>query len=154
MATLEYLAREFKFSASNDGTTWTEIGGLSKWGWKEDTNTVETTDFDDNGGYAQMSSSIKYSLMLDGNLLIDAATGARDAGQKLVEKAARALGPAGYVFLKIEPRDAALDGSIEAQFSVKLTDRGGGNDDKLPWGVEAISRGTPAFSGIFDPDAA
>lgn len=154
MAVLEYLAREFKFSASADGTTWTPIGGLDKWGWTEEPTSVETTDFDDAGGHAEMNTRLKYGLTLSGNYLIDAATGARDAGQKLVEKAARALGPAGYIHLKVEPRDSALEGSIEAQCSIKLNERGGGNDDKMPWGVEATVRGLPTFAGIFDPETA
>lgn len=154
MAVLEYLAREFKFSASENGTTWTEIGGIDKWGWTEEPTSVETTDFDDAGGHAEMNVRIKYALTLSGNYLIDAASGARDAGQKLVEKLARQLGPQGYIHLKVEPRDTDLDGAIEALYSVKLTERGGGNDDKLPWGVEATVKGVPTFSGIFDPEAA
>jgi hypothetical protein len=159
MAILEYLSREFVFSASADGTTYTEIGGINKWGWKEEPNSVETTDFDDAGGHSEMNTRIKYGLTLDGNYLMDAATGARDPGQKIVEKQARLLGPLGYVYIKVETRaddgeatPVAL-GSITARYSVKVTGNGGGNDDKLPWGAELTAKGIPTFAGIFDPDA-
>lgn len=153
MAALEYLAREFKFSASNDGTAWTEVKGINTWGWAEAANEVDITDFDDAGYNSSMNASLKCELSLRGNYLIDAATGARDPGQKLVESAARKLGPTGFLQCKIEPRDAALSGSIQGTFRVAMGDRGGGNDDKLPWDATLTSVGKPTYSGIFDPDA-
>jgi hypothetical protein len=56
MANLEYLAAAFKFSASTDGSAWSEIGGINTWGYNEEMVTVETTDFDDVGGASSTSS--------------------------------------------------------------------------------------------------
>jgi hypothetical protein len=74
-----------------------------------------------------------------------------------VEKQARTLGPTGYIQVKVESRegDPTPLGTISGTWSAKLNvARGGGNDDKMPWGVELVCRGTPTFDGMFDPDAA
>lgn len=155
MAALEYLAREFKFSASANGTTWTEVGGIASWGWTEEGTEVDVTDFDDEGWDNSMVARRKAALSLEGNWLMDEADGTRDAGQALVEGFAREVGQAGLFHFKVETRaddgevtPTAL-GSIQFQCSAKLGSTGGGSNDKMPWALELLVKGKPTFAGCF-----
>jgi hypothetical protein len=153
MAALEYLAREFRFSASADGTTWTEVGGIASWGWTEEGTDVDVTDFDDEGWDHTMVARRKAALTLSGNWLMDEADGTRDAGQSLVEQYAREVGQAGLFHFKVETRaESAPDtplGSITFRCSAKLGQTGGGNDDKMPFAVDLLIKGKPTFAGCF-----
>jgi len=152
--TLEYLAREFRFSASADGIAWTEVGGITSWSWTEEGTDVDVTDFDDEGWDHTMVARRKAVLSLEGNWLVDEATGDRDDGQILVEQYARKVGQAGLFHFKVETRaetgsPPAPLGSITFQCSAKLGETGGGNDDKMPWAVELLVKGKPTFTGCF-----
>lgn len=153
MAAEEYLARDFKFSASTDGSSYTAVAGVNKWSWTEDPNEVDITDFDDAGWENSMNASMKEGIKLEGRRLMDATTGAMDPGQKILYTQARILGPKGYAYIKVEPRDAALTGSIIGKVRVKAGEVGGGNDDALSMSFELMFKGKPTLSGIFDPTA-
>lgn len=149
----EYLAREFKFFVSlNNSTTWTEVGGIASWSWTEDGTDVDVTDFDDEGWDHSMVARRKAALAIAGNWLVDASTGARDAGQALIEDQARKVGTAGLMNVKIETRAQIANapmGVISGQCSVKLGKNGGGNDDKMPFEATFMIKGKPTFSGCF-----
>lgn len=153
MAAVEMLAREYKFSVSPDGTVWTEIGGVNTWKWAEDTNEVNVTDFDDEGYEADLPATRKCKLTLEGNYLRDPETGERDAGQAMTETAARKSGFKALIHFKVESRDEdganTPLGSITGKAYPKLNERGGGNQDKMPWSVELSVFGKPTFAGEF-----
>jgi hypothetical protein len=153
MAAEEYLARDFKFSASADNVTYTEVKGINKWGWMQDAKEADITDFDDRGWENTMNAGMKEGLKLDGRRLLDAATGSADPGQKILFSAGRKTGPAGYCWIKVEPRDVALTGTILGKVRVKTGETGGGNDDPLAAGWELAFKGKPTLTGLFDPDS-
>ena len=159
MAVNEYLARDFKFSVAVPATTPTYIvvKGVSKWGLMEgEAKEVDVTDFDDNGWESQLIASRKAGVTIEGNDLRDPTDGAMDPGQALIKAAARKMGVAGTLLLKIEPKNedgGSLAGSIIGTVNVKPSATGGGNDDKMPFSYDLPFRGKPALTGIFDPEA-
>jgi hypothetical protein len=152
----EYLARDFSFeidtSTGSPGETWTEIGGINTWEWREAGTDADATDFSDNGYSAAMIVASKVSALLRGNLKTDGET--RDPGQKAVEAAARTFGPGGVRSYRIwGPRSATFEtaeATIEFDAFAKLSGTGGGNEALLPWSVELLVDGEPTFGGFFD----
>lgn len=155
MSAVEFLARDYKFFASEDGQSWTEIGGINTWKWTEDTELVDVTDFDDEGWKAELSAQKGAVLGLEGNRLRDPETGERDAGQAMVEVASRKFGFAGLLYFKVQTRDEIAGtppvpfGTIVMRGTPKLNEAGGGAADKAPWGCEVSSYGKPTFTGEF-----
>lgn len=154
--TKEFLAREFIFSVStDDGSSWTEVKGISSWTYTRDVSEVDVTDFDDGGWNSTLVAGRSARFALEGNFLADPETGARDAGQEIIENAAEQIGYEGLIHFKVETRAATAAtppvpiGSISAEVSVKMNDVGGGANDKMPFACELIVRGKPTHSGIF-----
>lgn len=154
MAEVEMLARDYKFLVSDDGTTWTEIHGVSTWKWSEEVKEVDITDFDDDGWGADLPAIGRAKLTLEGNYLRDANSGTRDAGQAFVEGKARLRGFKGLLQVKVETRDGTGTpivpfGTIVCTAFPKLLEKGGGAEDKMPWGAEFMVKGKPTFTGEF-----
>ena len=151
MAAVEFLARDFTFSI-NTGTTlsptWTAIGGLNTWGWKEDATDKEATDFNDNGWGSSLITARRATCSLKGSALLDTVAGTKDAGQAAVEASARLMGSAGVKEYKIEA-NGVDDSAITFSASAKLAETGDKHDDLLPWGAELMINGEPEFTGIF-----
>lgn len=152
----EMLAREYKFSVSIDlGTTWVEIGGVNTWKWTEELNEVNVTDFDDAGWESDLPATGKAMLTLEGNHLRNPTTGARDAGQIMVEGRSRLRGARSLLQFRVETRDVTAAtppvplGSITGTAFAKLTEKGGGVQGKMPWGAEFSVSGKPTFLGEF-----
>lgn len=155
MAEFEALAREYKFLASADNNTYTEIGGVAEWKWTEDTKETDVSDFDDGGYDASLPTTRKCKLTLSGNFLIDPTTGARDDGQALVESYTKLFGFAGLLYIKVETRDQVAGtppvpfGTIISRGWAKKADIGGKREDKMPWGIEFNVFGAPTYTGCF-----
>lgn len=162
MPAVEMLARDYKFFVSlvADTPTWMEILGVNVWKWAEEVKEVDITDFDDGGWGADLPAMGRAKLTLEGNYLRDPETGARDPGQLAVDVASRKRGWAGLIMVKVETRDATPAviepptpavpfGTIIVTAFPKLSEKGGGNEDKMPWGAEFMVKGAPAFTGEF-----
>lgn len=124
---------DFEIEDPANAGTWVAIGGLNTWTKSRSSNSTDTTTFASDGDDESQKMSRGKTLKLAGFRLLDPDTGALDPGQALVE----ALGD--------QKSDASL-GSIrfahesETNWEVwtancDLDDSGGGNNDKVSWGV-------------------
>lgn len=152
MAVFNVLARDYDFAVSTDNVTYTTISGIKSWTLASDDTDNDTTDFDNDGMRSVMVVSTQWTLSLEGNYEKDDVTGARDAGQAMVDASLASFGPSRFRYYRV----SAVTGSGVLTFrgSAKRGELGGGNDDTLMWTVDIPFAGKPLtktgeFSAIF-----
>lgn len=137
MTVQKYDARGVEFQIEDPAApgTWVPIApaGINTFTKSRSSANTDTTTYASGGDYEQQIMQRGRTLKLAGFRLIDPATGALDPGQALVET------------LADQKSDASL-GSIrfahtsETEWEVwtataEMDDEGGGNNDKVSWGV-------------------
>lgn len=159
MTPYKFLSRNHKFEITTDASpytsaTWIPISGINEWGWEEDTNDEDVSDFDNAGWNSSIAVSKGATLSLNGWYLIDEATGVRDTGQSTAETAAHKLGQLGFRGMRVRARDTADTinlGSITVQASLKMSENyGGSTDDVQKFAVECMVQGRPVGSGCYN----
>jgi hypothetical protein len=151
MAPRKYLARDFRFYISeNSGSTYTAISGISTWSFPIEGNQEDTSTFDNAGWSSAMYTQRSGSITLEGFVLVDSITGAKDAGQAAVENCATRLGYDAYRTFKVAQVTASGEiGHFTFLGQANLSDQGGGTTDVLAWGCELLFEGKPTASGTF-----
>ena len=142
MAQVKIPARDIILQvAESDGTTWTEIGGLTavKPNPGENEETANTTDYDSGGEFEQLVMQRGASLSMEGKLLKDSSTGVQDAGQARCEVLSTGTGYASRGKLRFRyPLDTSWK-VWEATFSLK--EQGGETNDTSAWACNATRCG-------------
>jgi hypothetical protein len=133
--TQKYDARGVTFQIEDTTTpdTWVSIGGINTFTKSRTSNNTDTTTFASDGDDESQIMSRGKTLKLGGFRLIDPDTGVLDAGQALVEALADKKSDASLGSIRFAHAD-------ETQWEVwtataELDDQGGGNNDKVSWGV-------------------
>lgn len=148
------LTQDYDLQISEDsGASFLTVSGLNSLTFDETPSDIDITTFDNNG-WSSMVPGIRTGVVnAAGFRLTDADTGARDAGQKAVEKAARQNGFAGRrLFRLVWKEDTAQ--YIEFNGYPKNGQFGGGLNAATPWSVTVSLDGAPTFEGAaFSPDA-
>lgn len=138
MTEVKILARDIILQvAESDGTTWTEIGGLTavKPNFGENEETANTTDYDSDGEYSQLVMQRGASLSMEGKILKDNVTGIQNAGQARCEVISTGKGYASRGKLRFRhPLDTAWK-VWDATFS--LGEQGGETNDTSAWACTA-----------------
>lgn len=152
MALEKYLVSDLGASISlTSGGTYTTISGINNIMFNVDTADVDTTTFDNNGWASRLAGIKTAGITLEGFRLTDPDNDyARDAGQKMVEKA-QVSNSLRYwkIFLKADPTQYVMVAGYASGGSF-----GGGLNEATPWSVEVLVDGEPTFVGDhFDPDA-
>jgi predicted secreted protein len=153
MAVAKLLTSAFDLRVSeNDGLTYLTVSGLNNLVMTEEPTDIDITTFD-NEGWSSMMPGIKSGMVeAAGFRLADSVTGARDAGQKAVEKAARQNGYAGRRRYRVVWKDDTNQ-YIDFYGYAKNGQFGGGLNEAAPWSVSVIFDGAPTFSGaLFNPE--
>lgn len=152
MAIRKYLARDHKFYISDDNrATWTAISGISEWGFTVDANAEDVSTMDFGAWGSSMHTQRTATLTLTGFMLVDAGTGARDAGQYEWERAASQVGYAAYRDFKVEAVTASgVIGYIIVTGTPTMADLGGTTTAVQGWGGEVAVEGMPTGSGMYN----
>jgi len=111
--------------------TWTQVKGLTKFGFARKASSTDTTDFTDDGQEKSEIMSRGADCKLEGFFLED-STGARDPGQANVETYADAVGAASVGDFRLTSPNGK---KYTFSASVEINDIGGGNNDKTSWGA-------------------
>lgn len=137
MAAEKYNARDCVFQIENPGApgTWVDIGagkdGIETFTVGRSSETTDMTDFSSGGAEELQVMQRGKTLQLEGRRLKDAATGALDPGQALVETLGDAVGNASIGRIRFA---APGDTTYEVwSCTCELGDQGGGNNDKVSW---------------------
>lgn len=146
MSALQYDARDCQFQIEDPANpgTWVAIGGVKTFSKGRSSANTDTTTFASGGDAEQQIMQRGKTLKLGGVRLKDPDTAALDAGQALVE----ALGD--------KKSDDSL-GSIRFAHNLdtnwqvwtataEMDDEGGGNNDKVSWGVSFVRSGADSTS--------
>lgn len=157
MAYTKFDAKTFKVQIKDPVATpetFVDITGLTSIGWSESRDEIETTS--DNARYkAYIYGDREFSVECEGFMVIDSTTFARDAGQRLVEQAARIDGVSGIRTFKIVYRDSPTTNYIQVEGYVTLGDMGGSRNDATPWSFTVRPNSDPVFNGpVFNPEDA
>lgn len=135
MSALKYDARACAFEIeSNTPGTWVAIGGINTF-TKSAANAAnaDLTTYGSNGEYEQQIMQRGKTLKLAGFRLMDPDTGALDPGQALVETLADAVSDDSLGSIRFA---APGDTNWEVwTATAEMDDQGGGNNDKVSWGV-------------------
>ena len=94
MATQKIEARGWIFEIYDAaGTTWVRVKGVTNFTYNpgENTENVDTTDFDSEGQYEELVLQRGATLGLEGQRRMDSVTGAPDPGQALCDELAQGL---------------------------------------------------------------
>lgn len=139
--------------ATTAGGSYTTISGINNMTWEEDAEEIDVTTFDDGGWKSFMNGEHSAAVTVEGVRLADGTTGVRDAGQKMVEKAARdTTSDGGLRYYRIVWKEDPTQ-YIQFPAYAKLGTFGGGRNEVSPWSVELRLNGEPTFVGaMFDPD--
>lgn len=136
MATDKYNARDVRFQIESylAPGTWVDIAPLAinTWSKSEEEETADITTFGSAGQSESWKQQVGRSLTLEGFRLRDAATGALDPGQALVEAMNDRLGPDSLTGFRFAH---ATDTTwvVWAKARITLGDTGGGNNDPTSW---------------------
>lgn len=148
MAIQTFVTSQFAVRVSDDdGASYVTVSGLMNINGTIETEEVDNTTFDNDGWTTALAGNKKLTLELEGYRLADPATGARDEGQKMVEKASRTNGTAGLlryqVYYKPAPtQHITFDGyAMGGNF-------GGGLNEAEPWNVTIVPSNKPVFTGL------
>ncbi len=113
----------------NTGTiaspTWTNISGIEDFDLGDSTTRADTTDIDSSGVEENRVIRRGHSITLNGHWLEDESDGSRDAGQEALETAARAVGSAAEVGVRVTTPGGTTEIS---QFTVEHSRSGDKND--------------------------
>jgi hypothetical protein len=142
------LTRQSLFEI-NTGTvavpTWVAVGGLTGVNYSLDESVAEGNHFGSGGWNSSLVSRRGISFSLDAMYLVDAATGARDAGQEAVELSSRQIGTAGLKQYRFS--DGATGGdTITFMGHATANYSGGGVDDNAGWTATVTATGVPTFA--------
>lgn len=134
MSALKYDARACSFQIeSNTPGTWTDIGGINTFTKGRTSANTDTTTYASNGDAEQQIMQRGMTLKLAGFRLMDPDTGALDPGQALVEALADAKSDDSLGAIRFAaPGDTTWEVWTA---TAELDDQGGGNNDKVSWGV-------------------
>ena len=151
MAVRKYLARDFNFGVSpDDGVTYLTISGISSWSFTIDSNSEDTSTFDNAGWGSSMYTQHQGSITLEGFELVDSITGVKDGGQAEVEKGYTKLGYLAYKRFRVAQTSAAGEiGHFTFLGQASAQEKGGGTTDVQAWGTEIMFEGAPLGSGTF-----
>lgn len=133
--------------------TYTIISGVNAWSWSEDSSDADSSDFENAGWTSSFVVTRGATLGIEGQYLVDEATGTRDAGQLIADNGAHSFGPAGFKRFKVEALDTERTtaiGHIIVTGSIKLGESGGGMEDIQPFSLEVMVQGRPTGSGIYN----
>lgn len=162
MAVRKFLARNHRFYINTDtsdtvpapnSATWVAISGVNAWSWGEDASDADSSDFDNAGWGSSFTVTRKATLGIEGQYLLDEATGVKNEGQRLCEVAAHTFGPDGFRWLKVAALNTARTleiGSIITQGSINQQEGGGGMEDIAPFSIESMVQGKPTGSGCYN----
>lgn len=134
MSALKYDARGCAFEIeSNTPGTWVAIGGINTFSKSRNSANTDTTTYASAGDYEQQIMQRGKTLKLGGFRLMDPDTGVLDPGQALVEALADAKSDDSLGSIRF-----AAPGDVTWEVwtaTAELDDEGGGNNDKVSWGV-------------------
>lgn len=87
------------------------------------------------------------TVSIEGFMLVDETTGARDSGQLMADVASRLFGQDSFRYFKFEAvrstnRSQPI-GHVIVLGAFKPMEGGGGLEDAAPWGMEIASQGAP-----------
>jgi hypothetical protein len=142
MTTLKYNARDCVFQIENPSSpgTYVAIGGINTFTKSRNAANTDTTTFASAGDYEQQIMQRGKTLKLQGFRLKDPATGVLDPGQILVEALADKKSDASLGnFRFAAPGDTTWE--VWA-VTAEMDDEGGGNNDKVSWGVTFTRSGS------------
>lgn len=133
MPYIKLNARDLTIEVSDMGTTpvWTQVGGLTEAGinYSENEETEDTTEFSDQGNYAEEVMQRGASLEIKGHRLVDQTTGVSEPGQAQLITHAGKVGPASVV--KVRMRYPLDEDWVVWDATVKRGTEGGGNNNKV-----------------------
>jgi predicted secreted protein len=140
MAATKYNARDVIFQLLDPvGGTYVQINGLNTFTKGRDSKDVDVTTFASAGNAESEVMQRGKSMKLQGFRLKDAATGALDPGQLLVENLADQVGdPSVGTFRFAAPGDATYE---VWQVTAVMGDEGGADNDKVSWSVTLTRTG-------------
>lgn len=159
MAVRKYMARNHKFyintATDNDyaSGTWVTISGINTFSLGLESSDVNVDDFDSDGWGSDFPVTRKLTVGLEGFMLVDEETGARDSGQLMADSASLLFGQSAFRWAKVEAvksndRSQPI-GHVIFLGAWKPTDGGGGMEDAAPFGMEVMSQGAPVGSGVY-----
>lgn len=131
----------------------TKCSGINTWGFGIDSNSEDTSTFDNGAWGSQMYTQKTGTLSLEGFRLLDAVTGTRDQGQLSLERAAMKVGYDAYQEYQVVAITASGVnlGGFRFQGQPSITDMGGSVTDVDPFNVEIVFEGKPTTSsGIYN----
>ena len=125
-------------------TGFADIGGLTSFSPSTEKNDTETTTFDDNGWLGHLVSSRGLGFDLEGYHEEDSSTGARDAGQAILENLAEKSGPSAREDFRLTtPSGTIIQFAVSVDAPFKGMSTGGGNDDAAGWSATLTMDGEP-----------
>lgn len=154
MAVRKFLARDHRFYISSTGTTgpWTEISGISTWGFAIDSNSEDVSTVDAGAWGSSIHTQRTGTLTLEGFYLVDASDGTRDPGQAAFETAAMQVGFDATRYFKVtfETTSGGEQGHFTVTGTPSISEYGGSVTDVEPFGGEVAVDGAPTGSGVYD----
>lgn len=143
----EVLMSNFSVMVSlTSGGTYTTCSGINNITWTEERAEIDASTFASN--WKRSTGGMpKFMVKAEGFRYQDPTTGARDAGQKIVEKAARSTTASRLIYVRITDDNDPLQ-FIQFPSEPSVGDFGGGIDKLATWSVEFRPAGDPTFTGI------
>ena len=159
MAVRKFLAPAHKFYINTatdndyDAGDWVTISGINTFSVGLDSSDVDVSDFDSSGWGSEFPVTRKLTVGIEGFMLVDEATGARDSGQLMADTAGLLFGQDAFRWFKVEAvrstdRSTPI-GHIVYLGAWKPSEGGGGMEDAAPFGMEVMSQGAPIGSGVY-----
>lgn len=149
MAVIKIPARDIIVQVREaDGTTWTEIGAMTsvKHNPGENEENTDTTSYDSDGNYEQRVMQRGAALTLEGFMLQDPISGARDPGQARCEAIATGVAEASLGKLRFRhPADTNWR-VWDATFS--LGEQGGETNDMSAWACTVTRSGASTLAAV------
>lgn len=141
MTALQYDARGCSFEIESDTPgTWVGIGGVKTFNKGRASANTDTTTFASGGDAEQQIMERGKTLKLGGFRMMDPDTGAIDPGQALVEALGDRKSDASLGSIRFA-HDADTNWEVWTA-TAELDDEGGGNNDKVSWGVTFTRSGS------------
>ena len=148
MAACKILARDWLLEIQNPDTlAWVEVKGINTFTFDGIKNEADTTTFDEDGWQSHLVASRGRSLTCGGIYIEDGTTGARDAGQALVDALADEIGCDSLGSFRL----TSPGGNVRSfSASANITGIGGSNDDPTGWNAELKISGTASLGVVAD----
>ena len=145
---MTYLARDFLFEISSDGTNFTPIGGIQEWSFTVETEVQDATTVGNSGWKTEIPTMRKAVIECTGFVSVSGTT--RDAGQLAVLSAATSGASVQFRVSTTVQSGGNPIGRITGSAYIELTTGAGGGTSELgEFSFRVHFVGQPTFSGIF-----